>query len=178
MGTTGLARAPLRRARPPRITILMNALLSRRRNALTVLKALVSVALVGGALVYLLGGSLESSLVYDRTVDQVVSEPQTLTGQLVRVGGRLQAGSHLVVEQTTEHRFTLQGESHTLPVRFNGSWPDAATEERELMVEGRLTPDGFVEAHRVLARCPSRYKRRVSPNTDNAVTPSLGATVP
>ncbi len=124
-------------------------------------KIAVSLALIGGAAFYLLGGSLQGSLVYDRTVDQVIAERPELTGEHLRVGGRLVPRSLRVRPGTTTHEFELQGTAGDLPVRFSGLWPDAAVDGRELMVEGTLAPDGAVVADRVLARCPSRYKRRV-----------------
>ncbi len=132
------------------------------RRAWTALKVLVSVSLICGAAFYLLGGSLRRSLVYDRTVDQVVAERTTLTGEQIRVGGKLVPRSHRVPEGTTMHLFTIRGEQEVVLVRYRGLWPDAATDGRELMVEGSLDDDGILSADRVLARCPSRYKRRVS----------------
>jgi len=129
---------------------------------MTVVKVLVSVALICGAAAYLLGGSLRESLVYDCTVDQVALDRDELVGHQVRVGGRLSAGSHHIIEGTSDHEFALRGDEATVYVRYHGLWPDAATEERELMVEGTLGEDGVIVAERVLARCPSRYKRRVS----------------
>lgn len=136
-----------------------------KSRALAVVKVLVSVTLIGGAVVYLLGGSLQDSLVYDRTVDEVVLSHGELEGHKVRVGGRLSAGSHRVISGTTDHEFALRGQETTVHVRYTGLWPDAATEERELMVEGSIGPDGVIDADRVLARCPSRYKKRVSGET-------------
>jgi cytochrome c-type biogenesis protein CcmE len=126
-----------------------------------VVKVVLSVALVVGAAVYLLGGSLSGALVYDRTVDEVIAERATLMGAQLRVGGRLVPGSLRVRPGTTTHEFAIQGVGQPLEVRYSGLWPDAAAEGRELMVEGALGQDGVVEAERVLARCPSRYKRRV-----------------
>ncbi len=139
-------------------------------------KIVMSVALIAGAAAYLLGGSLRESLVYDRTVDQVVAQQRELTGEQIRVGGKLVPGSHLVAEGTSDHSFAIKGESETLRVRYSGLWPDAAQEGRELMVEGTLAPEGSMTATKVLARCPSRYKRRVSPDASTA--PVEGSTPP
>jgi len=127
-----------------------------------VVKVVVSVALIAGAAFYLLGGSLRESLVYDRTVDEVVAETQELAGEQIRAGGKLVAGSHVVAEGTSDHTFLIKGESQSLRVRYRGLWPDAAQDGRELMVEGTLADDGVMAATKVLARCPSRYKRRVN----------------
>ena len=126
-----------------------------------VVKIAVSVAVVVGAAAYLLGGSLSESLVFDRTVDEIVTEISTLTGEPVRVGGKLVPESRRVLPDSTTHEFTIQGGGKNIRVRYTGLRPDAATDGRELMVEGVLGGDGVVEAERVLARCPSRYKSRV-----------------
>ena len=131
------------------------------RSRATVLKVVVSLALVSGAVAYLLGGSIGGSMVFDRTVDQLLAESESIAGQRVRVGGRLAAGSLHRPEGRAEHEFALDGQQRDLVVRFAGLWPDAAIDGRELMVEGTLLEDGTVRADRVLARCPSRYKSRV-----------------
>lgn len=133
---------------------------------------MASIALICGAAVYLLGGSLRGSIVYDRTVDELMSELDTLDDPVrVRLGGRLVAGSHRIHEGTSDHEFTLTGDQHTVQVRYTGLWPDAATDGRELMVEGAVDQDGAINAERVLARCPSRYKKRVSVEASNGSTP-------
>lgn len=138
----------------------------------TVVKVLASVALVCGAAVYLLGGSLRGSIVYDKTVDELMEELEDLAGPVrVRLGGRLVSGSHQIREGTSDHDFTLRGERETVQVRYTGLWPDAATDDRELMVEGTVGQDGVIDAERVLARCPSRYKKRVSVEASNGSTP-------
>lgn len=129
------------------------------------MKVLVSLALIGGAVTYLFRGSLGESLVYDRTVDQLAAERAELAGERLRVGGKLMPNSLTVPAGTTTHEFSLRGESEVVQVRYDGLWPDAATEGREVMVEGQLDADGVIQAERVLARCPSRYKRRVNGET-------------
>jgi cytochrome c-type biogenesis protein CcmE len=143
-----------------------SGLIVAQQRMVLVAKIVASVALIGGALFYLLGSSFEGNLVYDRTVDEVLAQRQTLEGESLRVGGKLVPLSHQVTAETTEHHFALQGTKATLPVRFKGLWPDAAMDGRELMVEGSLDEQGVVVAQRVLARCPSRYKRRVADDTE------------
>lgn len=125
-------------------------------------KAVASLAFICGAAFYLLGGSFRETLVYDRTVDEVAEQRDELVSQRLRVGGKLVEGSHHIPDGTTDHEFVIQGKAQTLRVRFTGLWPNAATDGRELMIEGVLSEDGVVIADRVLARCPSRYKARVS----------------
>jgi len=133
------------------------------RSLSRVVKIVASLGVIGAAAAYLLGGSLGRSVVYDRTVDQVISESKQLAGGRVRVGGLIASGSLETKTSPSEHEFALVGSRRNLVVRYRGSWPDAATEGRELMVDGVLLEDGTVRADRVLAKCPSRYKRRVTP---------------
>lgn len=141
---------------------------ARGTTGAKVLKVGLSLTLLLGAAAYLLGGSLRGSLVYDRTVDQVLAEARELRGERVRVGGRLTAGSLQHLGGTAGYAFALTGSEGNLSVLYGGLWPDAAVDGRELMVEGTMGADGAVRADRVLARCPSRYKRRVTPEADEA----------
>ena len=48
-----------------------------------------------------------------------------------------------------------------LPVRYEGVVPDNFTEEREVVVEGRLAPAGVFQADTLMTRCESKYQVKV-----------------
>ncbi len=76
----------------------------------------------------------------------------------IRVGGTVVAGSieRDVATQTLEFEVT-DGEA-TFPVTYQGLVPDTFTDDGEVVVEGRLLPEGTIHATSVLAKCGSRYE--------------------
>ncbi len=85
----------------------------------------------------------------------------------IRVGGMVVAGSieRDVATQTLEFEVT-DGEA-TFPVTYQGLAPDTFTDDVEVVVEGRLSPEGTIRATSVLAKCGSRYEAVAE---DEAVT--------
>lgn len=55
-------------------------------------------------------------------------------------------------------RFQITDGGATYPVVFRGVPPDTFTDSVEVVVEGRLGPDGVIYATEVLAKCGSRYE--------------------
>lgn len=57
----------------------------------------------------------------------------------------------------TEVRFTAAQDGATLPVVYRGQLPDIFKPGIQVVVEGRLQPDGVFHARTLLAKCPSRF---------------------
>ena len=76
----------------------------------------------------------------------------------IRVGGTVVAGSieRDVATMTLEFEVT-DGEA-TFPVTYQGLVPDTFMDDGEVVVEGRLSPEGTIHATTVLAKCGSRYE--------------------
>ena len=76
----------------------------------------------------------------------------------IRVGGTVVAGSiqRDVATQTLEFEVT-DGEA-TFPVTYQGLVPDTFMDDGEVVVEGRLSPEGTIHATTGLAKCGSRYE--------------------
>ena len=76
----------------------------------------------------------------------------------VKMGARVVKGSiqHDVGAQTYTFRVTDGEQSY--PVVYRGLAPDTFTDEVEVVVEGRLQPDGTFRATTLLAKCGSRYE--------------------
>lgn len=46
-----------------------------------------------------------------------------------------------------------------IPVTYRGAVPDAFRQGSEVIVEGRMLPDGQFSAARLMTKCPSKYRR-------------------
>jgi len=124
-----------------------------------IVKLIISVIVIGGALGYLVVNAIQSSWAYDISVDDFLRNETTQTHK-ARVGGIVQAGSIEKDLELLELKFVLVGQNTTLPVSFHGPVPDNFEENREVLVEGRLDNDVF-RADNLITKCESKYKSKV-----------------
>ena len=76
----------------------------------------------------------------------------------MKLGARVVRGTVTKDLATRTLRFQVSDGSVAYPVVFHGLPPDTFTDSVEVVVEGRLQPDGVVQATNVLAKCGSRYE--------------------
>jgi cytochrome c-type biogenesis protein CcmE len=123
------------------------------------IKIIATVLVVGGAAAYLLASSFGDSMVYYKTVDELLIERARFEGKLVRINGLLVEGSIARRPGTDEYRFTLRKNKAEIAVTYRGILPDTMLPGRELVVEGALQPGGNdFAATEILAKCPSKYE--------------------
>ena len=125
----------------------------------TIIKILVTVLLVGGALTYLIMSSFDQSMVYYKTVEEVLTERSRFEGEPVRINGLLVEGSVKQKPGTDEFRFNLSKNGKTIEVAYSGILPDSMEPGRELVVQGTLEKGtNRLEASEILTKCPSKYE--------------------
>ncbi len=122
------------------------------------LKFFLGGVVILAAVVYLVVMALTTTGAYYRTVSEVIQQQEMLVGKPLRVSGKLIVDSIVWKPKTLELSFEITDDSGArLPVYFKGVKPDNMTEAAEVIVEGKLRPDGVVEAKTLLLKCPSRY---------------------
>ena len=125
----------------------------------TIIKILVTVLLVGGALTYLIATSFDESMVYYKTVEEVLDERARFEGEPVRINGLLVEGSVKHKPGTDEFRFTLSKNGKIIEVAYSGILPDSMEPGRELVVQGTLEKGSdCLNASEILTKCPSKYE--------------------
>jgi cytochrome c-type biogenesis protein CcmE len=122
--------------------------------------------IIGGALVlatvgYLMATGIKETGVYYLTPTELASRVEadhSFYNVCVKMGARVVKGSIArdVASQTITFRAT-DGQN-TWPVTYRGLAPDTFTDEVDVVVEGRLQPDGVFHATTLLAKCGSRYE--------------------
>jgi cytochrome c-type biogenesis protein CcmE len=129
------------------------------KGAALAVKIAISVLLVGGALTYLVVSSFGESMIYYKTVGELVAERSRFEGQPIRVNGLLVEGSVKQQPGTDHYRFVLSKNTTELEVSYTGILPDSMAPGRELVVEGVLQPGGNrFAASEILTKCPSKYE--------------------
>lgn len=77
--------------------------------------------------------------------------------KLVRVGGLVEGGSVVKVDDGVTTRFTITDTAHSVNVTTSRPLPDLFREGQGVLVEGRLRPDGMFVASEVLAKHDEKY---------------------
>ncbi|MBL7209022.1 MAG: cytochrome c maturation protein CcmE [Dehalococcoidia bacterium] len=118
---------------------------------------------VGGILLvlavgYLLYLSLDSSVSYYLTVDELVDKGSEVHDTRVRVAGQVLDGSVDWNAEELELRFTIVGSDATLPVVYDGAKPDGLKADANVLVDGRYLPGRIFRATQILMKCPSKYE--------------------
>jgi cytochrome c-type biogenesis protein CcmE len=117
--------------------------------------------LIGGLVVvvvvgYLIFTAAKGSAAYYLTVQELYEQgPSTRN---VRVAGYV-VGESIVWEPRDLHlAFDMTDEGGRLSVVYSGARPDMFRDQAEVVVEGKMGPDGVFEARTMLLKCPSKYE--------------------
>ncbi len=127
---------------------------------------LIGAIIIGLAVSYLVYAGIRETSVYYLKIDEFDAKKGGLTGQDVRVAGRVQHGTMNWNASTLDLSFQLggfdkEGEPATvvpLSVAFNGILPDMFAEGRDVIVEGVYEGGDRFVARTILTSCPSKYE--------------------
>ena len=121
-------------------------------------RTLLSVLAIGSALVMLLVVTMRGDAMYMKNVDEVMPVADQWYGRSLQLHGFVVPGSIARKPNTLDFRFDVkQGES-VVRTTYTGVLPDSFKDHAEVVMKGRLTPNGFqAEEGGIMAKCPSKY---------------------
>ena len=120
------------------------------------------IGLTCAVLVMAFGGLLYSTLSegteYYKHVDEVMASPASWYGKNLQLHGFVQ-GEPARKRDSLEYRFDVQNKGKVVRAYYTGIVPDTFKADSEVVLKGRLQPDGtfLVEKDGVMAKCPSKY---------------------
>jgi cytochrome c-type biogenesis protein CcmE len=142
---------------------------------------------IGGALIvlaigYLIFSSIRTTSEYYLTVPEVAARQTELGGQAIRVAGRVKPGNIAWDPNSLTLKFEIApipdidaSGAPVKPVSVVASdpvsfrviaagepKPDMFAPGRDVIVEGKLTPDGAIAASQVMTSCPSKYRPKLA----------------
>lgn len=127
------------------------------------LKLLVAGGVLVAAIGYLILTGMQSSAVYYQTVSELQAQGPRGVGRQVRVAGNVVPGTVERLNGGLALRFVVQDQSGAFPVVYKGGpVPDIFGDHVEVVVEGKLQPDGTFAADTLLAKCPSKFEDAAS----------------
>ena len=117
----------------------------------------------GGAIVlgiaYLIVTALQTSTVYYITVGELLQRGTAAGAKQVRLAGDVVPGSVEKIDAGLAIRFLVHDGSGQMPVYYKGGpVPDIFGDEVQVVVEGKVGPDGTFQASTLLAKCPSKFE--------------------
>jgi cytochrome c-type biogenesis protein CcmE len=125
---------------------------------------LVSAVFLMGVVGYLMVTGMRDSMTYYYTPDELAAKVAADPGVRdvgVKVGGRVVPGTVRFDPRTLDLRFDvvdIASGKATFPVHYQGPVPDTFQEGRDVVVTGKLSEAGTLEATEVLTKCGSRYE--------------------
>ena len=120
-------------------------------------RLVLSAAVLVGAVGFFLFTTMSQSAAAYLRVDEVAANPHEWYGRPLQLHGFV-TGQIMVVKNTLDYRFEVQNNGHVMTAYYTGIVPDTFKTGSEVVLKGKLGPDGFkVEHDGVMAKCPSRY---------------------
>lgn len=134
-------------------------------------RIIATVAVLALALTGLLFATLREDTQYYKHVNEVMGDPGAWHGKPLQLHGYV--GGIERKRNSLEYRFNVESQGSVVQARYTGVVPDTFKEGSEVVLRGKLSPDGFhVEKNGVMAKCPSKYEPSKGPG---GVPPSVGS---
>jgi len=124
-------------------------------------KFLIGGLIVLGSAGFLMASSIKETGQYYLTPGELaakVTADPTFRDAGVKVGARVVPGSIKREAGGRALTFAMTDGQQVYPVAYRGIAPDTFTDGVDVIVEGRLGPDGTFRATTLLAKCASRYE--------------------
>jgi len=132
------------------------------------IKIAVTVGVLALAFSGLMYSTLSEGTEYFKHVDEVMANPQAWEGKQLQLHGYVVPGSILKRPDTLDYKFKVQNnparsneQGQVIEASYSGIVPDTFKGEAEVVLKGRLTPQGFhTDPNGVMAKCPSKYEAK------------------
>jgi cytochrome c-type biogenesis protein CcmE len=130
----------------------------------------ITATVLGLTFAGLLWSTLREGTEYFKHVDEVMVDRAAWEGKPLQLHGYVVPGSILVKQSTLEYKFKVQNNpahspegGNVVEASYKGIVPDTFKDEAEVVLKGRLTPDGFhTDPNGVVAKCPSKYEAKAA----------------
>jgi len=129
------------------------------------------VVVILGTLGWLAAGGIQDTKTYYKTIAEVGQMGAKAQTARLRVFGDVVPGS--IVKTGHEVRFRMSQDKQQMEVVYTGTdpLPDTFRANAQALADGKMRPDGTFEAHKIQAKCASKYEAKpgqVKPAVQNA----------
>ncbi len=130
---------------------------------------LIAGVAIAGAVIYLVTANTSASAEYYMTIGQIRA-CTSCSARSIRVAGVVAANTIVKDTQAQTIHFTISDNTQTMPVVYSGVVPDIFRAGIQVVVEGKLGPDGVFHAQNLLAKCPSKFQSATPPASGGSST--------
>jgi cytochrome c-type biogenesis protein CcmE len=134
----------------------------------------VAVTVILAAVAYIFITGISETMVYYYNVSEVSERRAELTGNALRVHGKVVPGSIEKDDTGLVHKFVIEEGGLTVPVVYRDIVPDTFADRADAVVEGSFDAEGIFQATFLMAKCPSKYEAE----TDYAQYRDAGVVAP
>lgn len=122
-------------------------------------KIYAAVMLILGAIVYLVYGNFQDTMVYYYTPKEIHEKKDSLPGKALRVGGLVKVKSLKQDKGKLDSSFVITDGAYDVAVAYHGLLPDLFKEGKGAIVEGKLNvADNMFVANNVMVKHSEEYK--------------------
>jgi len=119
----------------------------------------------------LLWSTLREGTEYYKHVDEVMTSPHAWEGKRLQLHGFVVPHSWSKRPDSLDYKFKVQNKGSVIEASYTGVLPDTFKDESEVVLKGRLSPNGFlVDPNGVMAKCPSKYEPAKKPAAAGSVS--------
>jgi len=104
----------------------------------------------------LLWSTLREGTEYYKHVDEVLASPKQWEGKRLQLHGF--AFDVRRKPDTLDYIFKVRNKDSVIDATYTGIVPDTFKDDAEVVLQGKLTPEGSFHATGVMAKCPSKYE--------------------
>ncbi len=122
------------------------------------IKVYVAVSLIVGAIVYLVYGNFQDTMVYFYTPQEIHEKNDSIRHQSLRVGGLVKVQSLRQDKGKLNSTFVITDGGYDVRVAYKGLLPDLFKEGKGAIVEGKLAGDQTFYATNVMVKHSEEYK--------------------
>lgn len=123
-------------------------------------KLTVGLIIVLGALgLFVLSNVGNTKPVYYYSPSQYAQDA-SLKADRLRLKGNIQPGTVRMSKDRLDLWFSVTDGKNQIPVHYHGAIPDAFQEGLEVVVDGRMSPQGTFEGRELIVKCPSKYESK------------------
>jgi cytochrome c-type biogenesis protein CcmE len=129
------------------------------------IKIAATAIVLASAFGFMMWTTLRDGTEYFKHVDEVVSQRAQFEGKKLQLHGYVIPGSIFTRPNTLEYQFKVQNNpirsgdpGQVMNVSFKGVPPDTFKGEAEVVLHGKLNPNGGFDTDQVIAKCPSKYE--------------------
>lgn len=130
-------------------------------------RAVFSAVVILGAVSMLLYATVADEAQFYKHVDEVMVQPEQYYGKTMQLHGFVVDKSIMQRPDSRDFRFDVRTGDYSVRATYTGEVPDTFKDGAELVLTGKLGPDGFAATH-MTAKCPSKYE------ASTAKAPTIG----